>query len=135
MEQIVESDKISLFSGRLFLLKWKFDSWTSMIQDPFPHPDKLGHFIAHFILTSIFFLFIGDWRGILFDVWINTQVEVMDGSRPRKHLYWGGFVIYFQSQTQYEERTIEGFSLKDWISGLLGAVLAWYLMKGILYGF
>ncbi len=111
----------------LYFTKWSEDKWTSIIAPKFfgitfYHPDKLGHLIAHGLITWLWLWFTGGSDiALLVDLWINTQVEVMDGTRPRRELTaWA-----FESQDQYEQLTIEGFSVKDWIAGILGSLLSY----------
>ena len=101
------------------------DSWFSMINDPFRHPDKAGHFVIHLVITIVALLLIHPWwMAVVIDLVINALNEVVDGTRPRRRLFFNGFRICFNNQTQYEDNTIEGWSHKDFIAGLVGSALA-----------
>lgn len=106
--------------------KWNEDRWTSRIDTPFPHPDKLGHFAVHFVFTYLMILL--GWPvlyAFLTSLIVNLKIEIVDGTRPRRKLSFREppqFVI-FTNQEDYENETIEGFSIRDFISGVAGSII------------
>jgi hypothetical protein len=118
----------------LWVKRWSKDSWTSIILVGtwMAHPDKLGHFLAHlFVTLAWLWLGLSWYHALLADAVLNTMVEVVDGTRPRRTL--GGRGIKFLDQEAYEDYAIEGFSIKDWIAGLVGSGLAvgvWSIFLG-----
>lgn len=119
-----------LKTAMIKLTRWHEDRWTSMIGSPFRHPDKLGHFAAHFVITYLMILL--GWPilyAFLSDLIINLTVEIVDGTRPRRKLSFRRHMdfVVFVSQADYEAETIEGFSIKDFLAGLIGSVAAIFL--------
>ena len=121
--------KIKILS--VWVLKWYEDRWNSIILQGTwkAHPDKLGHFVAHVFITWFWLFVTHSWVALLIDFWINMQIEVMDGTRPRRSLYHPdseGHIV-FANQEDYEEQTIEGFSLKDLIAGFVGSIISYLI--------
>lgn len=119
----------------------KQDSWTSMISNPFRHPDKAGHCMAHVFITFVWVFLIKFILNVevtfnvvllamVIDLWINTQIEIMDGTRPRADISWM-LPMTFTNNEDYFNATVEGFSYKDWFAGIFGSLIVlfvWWLI-------